>query len=103
MSIRNIVWTLLLLIPVAVTAQDKFTLNGYIKDSLSGETLIGANLGIRGAGKGVTTNQFGYFSLTLQKGEYRVICSFVGYETKEIEIDLNRSKQLDVLLLPRSF
>src|SRR4051812_46497218 len=33
----------------------KFTLNGYIKDSVTGETLIGANLNIPSVGKGVTS------------------------------------------------
>ncbi|MEY2901870.1 MAG: hypothetical protein RLY89_976, partial [Bacteroidota bacterium] len=43
-------------------AQDKFTLNGYIRDSVSGESLIGANLSIRSEGKGVSSNQYGFYS-----------------------------------------
>ena len=55
-----------------VDAQEKFTLNGYIKDSLSGETLIGASVNLQGAGRGVTSNQYGFYSLTLPKGTYRL-------------------------------
>ena len=84
-------------------AQDKITINGYIKDSLSGETLIGANLLVKGAGKGITSNQFGYFSLTIPKGRYELLCSFVGYKTKPVEVTLNTSQQLDILLVPRNF
>ncbi|TDH29287.1 TonB-dependent receptor [Segetibacter sp. 3557_3] len=84
-------------------AQDRVTLNGYIKDSLTGETLIGANLSIRNAGKGVTSNQYGYFSLTVAKGNYELVCSFIGYQTQTITLALNSSQQLDVLLVPRNF
>ena len=83
-------------------AQDKFTLNGYIKDSLSGETLIGANLNIRSEGKGIVSNQYGFYSITLKKGNYIVLCSFVGYQPKEINIDLNNNLQQNILLLPNS-
>ena len=86
----------------SVIAQDKFTLNGYIKDSLSGETLIGANLNIPSEGKGIMSNQYGFFSITLKNGKYLVLCSFVGYQPKEIEINLNHNLQQNILLLPNS-
>ncbi len=44
-----------------IYAQQKFTLNGYIKDSLSAETLISANVTVREEGRGVTSNQYGFF------------------------------------------
>ncbi len=86
----------------SATAQDKFTLNGYIKDSLSGESLIGANLNIRSAGKGVASNQYGFYSITLRKDSYQVLCSFVGYQSKIITIDLASNQQQNILLLPTS-
>ncbi|MBY0479847.1 MAG: TonB-dependent receptor [Chitinophagaceae bacterium] len=85
-----------------VLSQDKFTLNGYIKDSLTGETLIGANLYIRSEGKGVTCNQYGFYSITLKKGNYEALASFVGYQTKEIPISLNANQQNNILLVPAS-
>ncbi len=84
-------------------AQDKVTLNGYIKDSLTGETLIGANLSIKGAGKGVTSNQYGYYSITLVKGSYELVCSFVGYQSRNVTLTANSSKQFDISLIPRNF
>lgn len=83
--------------------QPKFTVNGYIRDSLTGETLIGANLSIKGLGKGVTSNQYGFFSLTIPKGIYEATCSFVGYTSKEFELRLDSNRQIDLLLLPRNF
>ncbi len=81
-------------------AQQKYTLNGYIKDSLTGETLIGANLNIPSAGKGVTANSYGYYSLTLLKGIYTLSCSFVGYNTKIVSVNLNTNHERDIYLIP---
>ncbi len=87
---------------MAATAQEKFTLNGYIKDSLSGETLIGANLRLRSGEKGIVSNQYGFYSLTLPKGGYWILCSFVGYQSKEIFINFNNNQQENILLSPAS-
>ena len=87
---------------VVISAQDKFTINGFIKDSLSGESLIGANITIRSEGKGITSNQYGFYSITLKNGEYNVLCSFVGYQTKEIFFDLKNNIEQNILLIPTS-
>ncbi len=88
---------------LTVVCQNKFTVNGYLKDTLSGETLIGASLSVKGIDKGVSTNQYGFYSLTLPKGQYRVVCSFIGYNNKEFTLDLNDNLTLNVDLLPKNF
>jgi outer membrane receptor protein involved in Fe transport len=88
---------------VGVSAQDKFTLNGYIKDSLTGETLIGANIYIKSEGKGVSANQYGFYSITLKKGNYKALVSFVGYQTKEFNLELNNNLQQNILLALSNF
>ena len=50
---------------LTVTAQNKFTISGYIRDSLSGETLIGASITIGGQSIGISSNQYGFYSITL--------------------------------------
>ena len=55
------------------------TLSGYVKDANSGEALIGVSVFIEELGKGTTTNVYGFYSLTLQKGNYKVKYSYVGY------------------------
>ena len=72
-----------------VSSQDKFTLNGYVKDSLTGETLIAANLYFRSESKGVSCNQYGFYSITLKKGNYTALATFVGYQSKEVTIVIN--------------
>ena len=88
--------------PVIVFGQNKFTINGYAKDSLSGETLIGSTIYVNGKNKGITTNQFGFYSLTLPEGPYEVVCSNIGYQTKVVSFGLHADKQFNFQLLPKS-
>src|SRR5258705_12806611 len=62
-----------------VSAQTKFTLNGYVRDSLSGESIIGATITVNGEGKGVASNQYGFYSITLGEGKYVISISHVSY------------------------
>ncbi len=84
----------------AVNAQQKFTLNGFIKDSLSGETLIGASLIVLSESRGVTSNQYGFYSITLNQNKYLISCTFLGYNSVEFEIDFSSNKELNIALLP---
>ncbi|MFY7964368.1 MAG: TonB-dependent receptor [Chitinophagaceae bacterium] len=85
-----------------VNAQQKFTINGYIKDSLTGESLIGANLFAKTEGRGVTSNLYGFYSITLKSGNYTLLCSFSGYQPKEINVNLLSNQQITIALLPNN-
>ena len=95
---KKLLTILLLTFFTGAFAQEKFTLNGYIKDSLSGETLIGANIAVKEEGRGVTTNQYGFFSLTLARGKYDLLVSYVGYQPRLISIDFDGNKTLNLFL-----
>ncbi len=99
---KILIFTILLIASQQLAAQEKFTLKGYIKDSLSGETLINASVLINNETRGVTTNQYGYFSLTLPAGNYQLIFSYVGYSPRIINFDFNKDIAEDILLLPVS-
>ena len=81
-------------------SKKKVTINGYIKDSYSGETLIGATLSVKGISKGVPSNSFGYYSLTLNEGNYEISCSFIGYQSEKLSIQLNSDTSLNISLKP---
>ena len=83
-------------------AQAKSTLSGTISDGQTGETLIGATVTIKSTGRGVSTNAYGYYSLSVPKGEYEVLFSFIGYKTESKTIDLNEDVKLDLELSPSS-
>jgi hypothetical protein len=81
-------------------AQSKFTINGYVKDSASGESIIGATITING--KAIGSNQYGFYSMTLDSGEYDLSISHVSYLTQSQRITLIQNIELDLFLLPKS-
>jgi hypothetical protein len=80
----------------------RFTLNGYVKDSLSGESVIGATISINGQSKGVASNQYGFYSLTLEEGTYTISASHVSYLTRTMTIELRNSQSFNFELLSKS-
>ena len=89
-------------ISFAVHAQQKFTFSGYVKDSLSGENLIGASIAVNGKGKGVNSNGYGYFSITLPRDRYEITVSYAGYETLRFSLELDRDIQMNQVLPPKA-
>ena len=66
------------------------TLQGYVRDAETGETLLLATVSIKGTTKGVTTNGSGYYSLTTDLTGVQILqARFIGYNTVEQEIDLD--------------
>ncbi|QHI37503.1 TonB-dependent receptor SusC [Kordia antarctica] len=85
---NSIIW-IFLLMTTFLLAQEKFSVNGTIKDKKNGETLFGATVYLKGTTNGSVTNEYGFFSLTAPKGTYTIIISFLGYEDVAKEITLN--------------
>lgn len=79
------------------------SLSGFIKDSKTGETLIGATISLEGTKLGAFTNKNGYFSVTnIPPGEYKVNASFIGYEklSKKYKFKESQSLRENILLKP---
>jgi hypothetical protein len=91
---------LFLLLPVGLFAQNRATLSGYLKDSSNGEVLIGATIYIKSLSTGATTNVYGFYSLTLDPGEYEITFSYIGYATQLKTISLTENVRLDLELAP---
>lgn len=81
-----------------VVAQSRYTISGTIKDAANGEELIGVTVRIEGTTLGVATNVYGFYSLTLDKGKYKVTYSYIGYTSKTIDVDLSKNKVINVEL-----
>ena len=80
-------------------AQSSYTISGYITDSLTGEFLLGANLYVADdQGKGVASNTYGFYSLTLPEGQYDLVSSYLGYNSYEFSINLNRDIEKNIPL-----
>ena len=93
MSKTNKFFLVLLLFVAAIPiyAQEKYTINGTLKDYNNGETLLGATIYLKGTSIGTTTNEYGFYSLTATKGNYILVVSYIGYTTIEKEIELNQN------------
>lgn len=77
-----------------------FTLSGYITDSTNSEVLIGAAIYHKETGRGVLSNNYGFFSLTLPEGTYNMEASYLGYGLKSQTIQLKNNKRWNVHLQP---
>lgn len=87
------------------TVADNATVNGYVRDSETGETLVGATIMLDGTGVGTITNKSGYYSLSdIKPGSYTIVFSFLGYERLEMQISLKKreSRRIDVELDPEA-
>ena len=77
----------LILSPFLLFAQ-KASLSGYVRDSATGESLLGATVYIKEANVGGQANNYGFYSVSVAPGTYTVIFSYVGYQTQTRKIDL---------------
>lgn len=79
-------------------AQEKYTISGYLSDVQNGEKLIGANIYNARTLVGTTTNEYGFFSLTLPADSVTLAISFIGYqmytESFLLKEDLTKNVQL---------
>ncbi|MEN9981044.1 MAG: hypothetical protein RL542_831 [Bacteroidota bacterium] len=98
-SKKYFLFCLLLLSGILASAQEKFTLSGTISDNNSNETLIGVNLFIPELKTGVTTNEYGFYSITIPKGNYSIRISYMGYQTLEKQLQLNQNTKTNFKLI----
>jgi hypothetical protein len=100
MTVARIFSLLFFLVSSAAFAQSKFTANGYIRDSISGESITAATITIDG--KTISSNPYGFYSLTLAEGGYDVTVSHVSYISTSFHIELKENIERNIFLLPKS-
>ncbi|MDN3677657.1 TonB-dependent receptor [Flavobacterium paronense] len=76
----------------------KFTLSGTVTDAKSNETIIGVNVYIPELKTGTTTNEYGFYSITIPKGNYIVQLSFVSFQTLSESVTLNKNTKTNFQL-----
>lgn len=97
---------LILLAPFIIYSGTTGKLAGTIKDSQTGEALVGANVIIEGTNFGAATNVNGdYVILNISPGRYNVKFSFIGYETiimQDVSITVDQTTILQIVLNPQT-
>ncbi len=80
----------------------KYTISGSLTDATNGEDLIGARILVKEKpGIGAITNVYGFYSLTLDKGNYTLIYQSIGYKPLEIKIELTDNVVKNLELSPK--
>jgi hypothetical protein len=102
MIIRKIVLCFLSFLPLSLIAQ-KATLSGYVKDASNGEGLIGASIYIKELKVGNVTNTYGFYSLSVQPGEFTLVFSSSGFAKQERKVTFSgKSQTLNIEMQPES-
>lgn len=80
-------------------SQQKYTLSGTVSEASSNETMIGVTIAIPELGTGVTTNEYGFYSITLPEGEYNIQISYLGFQAQTQTISLTENSKLNFLMV----
>ncbi|RFP63683.1 TonB-dependent receptor [Hymenobacter lapidiphilus] len=82
-----------IVLPAACFAQARYTLSGLVKAAGNGEILPGATVAVPALGLGATADEKGTFQLTLPAGRYRLLVSFIGYQSQSRDLNLSRDQR----------
>ena len=95
---KKILFTIVLIVIYTNTFSQQHTISGYVEDANTGEKLINANVFSSQIYKGTVTNNYGFYSLTLQSKKVRLNFSYIGYQTISKEISLTKDTIINILL-----
>jgi hypothetical protein len=94
---------LTILLPLPDFAQTSFSFSGTIRNKETGEALIGAIVIVKELpGTGVSSNAYGFYSITLPKGKYSLIIQSLGFKTKTDTLNLIYNRTLNFNLEPEA-
>ncbi len=81
-----------------VHAQEKVTLSGTVANKTNNETLIGVNIFIPETNASTITNSYGFYSITLPKGDYTIIMNYMGFDNIEERISLTENTKKNFVM-----
>ncbi|NAY90675.1 TonB-dependent receptor [Muricauda sp. JGD-17] len=85
-----------------LNAQQKYTLSGTVSEANSNETLIGVTIAFPALKTGATTNEYGFYSITLPEGEYDIVVSYLGFQDVRGTISLSSNIKRDFELIEQA-
>ena len=80
-----------------VVAQEP-VVSGYISDASSGERLSGATVYVPETNEGTISNEYGFFSIKIPRGETTIVFRFVGYEPEILTLPLSNDTVIPIQL-----
>src|SRR5688572_25462783 len=88
----------LLLLPIFADAQVLYQVYGSVTDTFSGEKIVSCTIMEKDGPPLASTSTTGTFNAQLAAGEHILVFSAVGYEKKEIKVNLQGNTRLQVEL-----
>ena len=104
MKKNNFLTLLFFLLFVSAFSQEKVTLSGIVKDQKSNETLIGVTISFQNSTTTRTslTNEYGFYSITLPKDEYKISINSLSFTEFSEVITLESNTKKDLFLIEKS-
>jgi len=99
---KKLLFVFLLFSNLILFSQEKFTVSGTVYDQLSNETLIGVSIYFPELNAGTTTNEYGFYSITLPEGNHKIFVSYLGYATISETINLSKKITKDYIISEES-
>jgi hypothetical protein len=91
----------LFFLPLNGQTIERYTISGYVKEAVSGESLLGVNIYLPDSKTGTVTNNYGFYSLTIPAADsINLVVSYVGFSSEIVKITLNKDIELNVNLKP---
>lgn len=98
----------ILILALSIRCNAQFTISGIVKDSISYKPLVGVSIKINQLGSlnekanffsfGTVTNSLGKYEISIPSGSQKLTFSYIGFESKTIELDINQNKLINVSL-----
>jgi hypothetical protein len=86
---------ILVLIAQMGFGQEQFRISGNIREGSSGESLFGASVYLEGTSIGTTSNDYGFYSISVEEGSFTLVISYLGFDDIREEIDVASNLNLD--------
>ena len=95
---RHFFYLFILAFNLLNSQNNSHTISGYIMSAESNEIVIGANIIIPELNTGTITNSYGFYSITIREGTYKLEISSIGFKTIDETIELQKDTKQNFYL-----
>jgi len=96
---HKVLWVVIILL-FSGNLYSQYVVHGTITDKQTGEVLVTATVIDAQAKNGTVSNEYGFYSFKTKENDIELNCSYVGYSTVIIHLNLARDTAIDISLDP---
>lgn len=101
MKLYSLILVFLIVSPLHAQTNERHTISGYVREAVSGESLIGVNIYLQDHKTGTVTNTYGFYSITLPAADsVKLVISYIGFTPEIVKITLQKDTELNIDLKP---